>query len=423
MELILYTLRTVAYAIVEPTHILTLVTLGVIFYFKNKKVSAMQKITLGESINSSLELTLSQLSLGIIAGAIGSVILSSLGIVFDKNSGIEFIFLLSIILLFIKKRYICFSYSGAILGALSIIFNLASKLTNTESYLNINILALMTFVGVMHLIEGILIMIDGSRGAIPVFSNKDNKIVGGYAYNRYWAMPVAILISMGLIAGSGDMTVAIETPNWWPLINRKETLAILNTAMIASIPFYGVLSYSSISFTKDKIKKPLYSGIGVLLYGISLMIVSQLAVFGLIGQIIVVIYAPLAHELMIKIQNKMEAKGEYLYITDEEGITVLEISKYSAIFRGGLRRGDKVLQLNNSKPNSEIEILKMLRSNIDKFTLKVKKISGEIVDLTIIPEKNSLGVLFVPSIVEESKKIEINKDDFKKVLEEMKRKH
>lgn len=423
MEVILYTLRMVAYAIVEPTHILMLIILGVLFYFKNKKISVMQKITLGESINSSLELTLSQLSLGIIAGAIGSVILSSLGIVFSENSGIEFIFLLSILLLFIKKRYICFSYSGAVLGALSLIFNILSNVTNTESYLNINILSLMTFVGVMHLIEGILIMIDGSRGAIPVFSNKDNKIVGGYAYNRYWALPVAILIAMGTISGSVDMTIAIETPNWWPLINKKETLVMLSTAIIACIPFYGVLSYSSVSFTKDKIKKPLYSGIGVLLYGVSLMAISQLAYFGLIGQIIVIIYAPLAHEIMIKIQNNIEAKGKYLYVTDEEGITVLEISKYSAIFKGGLRRGDKVLELNNSKPNSEVEIIKMLRSNVSKFTLKVKKISGEIVDLTIIPEKNSLGVLFVPKMVEESKKIEINKDDFKKVLEEMKRKH
>lgn len=423
MELILYTLRMVAYAIVEPTHLFMLIILGILFYLKNKKIAVMQKITLGESINSSLELTLSQLSLGIIAGAIGSVILSSLGIVFSENSGIEFIFLLSILLLFIKKRYICFSYSGAVLGALSIIFNLISNVTNTESYLNINILALMTFVGVMHIIEGILIMIDGSRGAIPVFSNKGNKIVGGYAYNRYWALPVAILMAMGTIVGSGDMTVSMETPNWWPLINKKETLLILSTTIIASIPFYGLLSYSAISFTKDKIKKPLYSGVGVLLYGISLMVISQLASFGLIGQIIVVIYAPLAHEIMIKIQNNIESKGKYLYVTDEEGFTVLEISKYSAIFKGGLRRGDKVLELNNSKLKSEIEIIKMLRSNVSKFTLKVKKISGEIVDLTIIPEKNSLGVLFVPKMVEESKKIEINKEDFKKVLEEMKRKH
>lgn len=35
MELILYTLRTVAYAIIEPMHILMLVVLGIMFYLKN----------------------------------------------------------------------------------------------------------------------------------------------------------------------------------------------------------------------------------------------------------------------------------------------------------------------------------------------------------------------------------------------------
>ena len=120
MELILYTLRTVAYAIVEPMHIFMLVILGVMFYSKNKRISIMQKMTIGETINSPLELTLSQIALGIIAGAIVSVMLSVLGIIFNENSGIEIMFMISILMIFIKKRFICFSYSGAILGAMSI---------------------------------------------------------------------------------------------------------------------------------------------------------------------------------------------------------------------------------------------------------------------------------------------------------------
>ena len=175
MELILYTLRTVAYAIVEPMHIFMLVVLGIMFYTKNKRISIMQKITIGEMINSPLELTLSQISLGIIAGAIVSVILSMLGIIFNENSGIEAMFMISILLLFIKKRFICFSYSGAVLGAISILSSSLASVTNTSSYINVNILELMTFVGIMHMLEGILVMFDGGRGAIPVFSNRDEK--------------------------------------------------------------------------------------------------------------------------------------------------------------------------------------------------------------------------------------------------------
>ena len=35
----------------------------------------------------------------------------------------------------------------------------------------------MTFVGVIYIIEGILIIVDGNRGAIPVFTSKEGKII------------------------------------------------------------------------------------------------------------------------------------------------------------------------------------------------------------------------------------------------------
>ena len=161
MELIEYILRTVAYAMVNPTQVIILIALGVMFYKKNKKISMIQRLTLGESINSPLELTLSQISLGIIAGAIGSLIIGFLGVMFSENSGIEFIFIVSIMMIFVRKRFTCFSYSGAILGLVSIILNLLAEKTGTEAYLNINIMQLMTFVGVMHIIEGVLVSFDG----------------------------------------------------------------------------------------------------------------------------------------------------------------------------------------------------------------------------------------------------------------------
>lgn len=421
MELILYTLRTVAYAIIEPMYIFMLVVLGIMFYLKNKRITIMQKMTIGESINSPLELTLSQISLGIIGGIIVSLMMSSLGIIFNENSGIEIMFMISILLLFVKKRFICFSYSGAVLGAISILAGILANITNTESYININILTLMTFVGLMHVVEGVLVIFDGSRGAIPVFSNKENKIVGGFAYNRYWALPVAIFIAFsGNI--SSVATSAIETPNWWPIINRAETLLILGTAIIGAIPLYGVIGYNSVSFTKEKIKKPIYSGIGILIYGILLTIIAQVAQFGIIGQIITIVFAPLGHEIMIKIQKKTEDSGKYIYVTDDEGVSVLEVSPTSPAYEAGVRRGDKIVEINNIKTVSEVEIFKIVRDSIQEVSLKIRKISGEIVDLTIIPKNKKLGLLLVPKMVKVDDALSVDNDDFKKVLEEMKRK-
>ena len=380
----------------------------------------MQKLTLGESINSPLELTLSQISLGIIAGAVASIILSLLGVMFHENSGIEFIFLISIVLLFFKKKYMCFSYSGSILGAISVLANIFADITNTEVYLNIDILSLMTFVGVMHIIEGFLVMVDGSRGAIPVFTNKDNKIIGGFAYNRFWALPVALLI---IFSGDSASTITsvIETPNWWPILNNKETFLILATTIISAIPFYGVLAYNSITFTKKKKEKAVYSGVGILIYGLILSIVSQLANYGIIGQIIVIIFAPIGHEFMLRVQEKLEKRGKYIYYTDDSGVSVLEVSPYSYFYRDGIRRGDRIIEVNNEKAQSEMDVIMLIKKGFKELSIKVKRISGEIVDLKIIPEKNRLGILLVPRMVQENKMYKVEENNFKKVLEEMKR--
>ena len=105
MDLIVHSLKSIATAIIEPMHLIMLVIFGVIFYFKNVRIVSIQKMTLGEGINTPLELTLSQIILGILAGAIGSIILSVLGVTFSENSGVEFILMISILSLFYKKKY------------------------------------------------------------------------------------------------------------------------------------------------------------------------------------------------------------------------------------------------------------------------------------------------------------------------------
>lgn len=420
MELIMYSLRTVSYAIIEPTYLFLLIALGLVFYFKNKKISVMQRMTIGEVINSPLELTLSQIALGIIAGTIISIVLSILGVVFNENSGIEIMFIISIFLIFIKKRYICFAYSGAVLGLISIISNLIANYTEYQSYINVNIVSLMVFVGVMHIAEGILVIFDGSRGAVPVFTNKENKIIGGFAYNRYWAMPVALFIV--ITSSFSSATTDIATPNWWPIINRSENLALLASAIIASIPLYGVVGFRTVSFTKEKNIKPIYSGISILIFGVLLTIISQLALLGLVGQIIVVIFAPIGHEIMLKIQNKIENNGKYIYVSDDEGVSVLEVAPNSPAYESGIRRGDKILEINNEKIISEVDIFNTVRSTFTEINFKIRKISGEIVDLSVLPKKKRIGMLVVPKTVKKEDTIKIDNDNFKKILEEMKRK-
>ncbi|MDP4091714.1 MAG: signal protein PDZ, partial [Bacillota bacterium] len=310
MDLAIYTLRAAASAIVDPTIAPTLIILALILYFQNRKTAMMQKIIVGESLNSPLELTVSQIVLGIFGGVLASILLSYFGVLFDENSGIYFIFMISIILMMFKPRFICFSYSGAIIGALSLIVNDAAVYITGRPLMNgalrIDITALMTLVGILHVVEGILVYIDGHRGAIPVFTSSEGRIMGGFAFKRFWPIPVVLLLLTAINQGgiSAD-TTPLNSPGWWPLINSPYALSMINVA-IAAAPFFAVLGHNSITFTRNKREKARSSGLGILLYGIVLTGVAQLGAYNIFLKIFVLLFAPLAHEYMLRLQSYRE---------------------------------------------------------------------------------------------------------------------
>ena len=420
MDLIVNVLRAVSSAIIEPIHLIMLIILGVIFYTRNLRVVKMQKMTIGEKLNSPLELTLSQIVLGVIAGAIGSIILSLLGVTFGENSGIEFMFMASILLLFYRKRFICFAYSGPIVGLLSLLGIAISKFYGIEPIINVSILSIITFVGILHIIEGLLVVVDGSRGAIPVFTKKDGRIIGGFSLNRYWALPICILIMFsGQIYGN---EITLTAPLWWSDVNRELSVSILATALIACIPFYGVLGYSDVTFTKEKNKKALWSGIYIIIYGLSVVLVAQLANIGLPGQIVALAYTPLAHEFLLKYKKKTEEKGEYLYVSDDEGIAILEVAPTSPAFEAGIRRGDKILAINGEPIDSEGDVFKVVRDNIFKIPIKIKTSSGEVTEFFVQPRNKRLGMLLVPKMVRNEDVVGVDGKEFKKILEDLRNK-
>ena len=421
MDLIIHSLTSVAKAVIEPLHLVMLLVFGIIFYFKNVKIVSIQKMTLGEGLNTPLELTLSQIVLGILAGAIGSIILSVLGVTFSENSGIEFIFMISILSLFYKKKYISYAYSAAILGAIGIALKFISNITDMKLFLNIDILSLMTFVGVIYILEGILIIFDGSRGAIPVFTKKDDKIVGGFSFNRYWPIPVAILMVFNNSI-AGEDSIYSNITSWWPIINNKSIVPLLATVMIASIPLYGIMGYSNVTFTQENKTKSLRCGIAILIYGISVSLVGQLAGINILGQIIAIIYELLAFEVIMRYEYRIEKKGQSLYVSDDEGIMVLEVTPNSPAYEVGIKRGDKIIEINGQNIKSEGDIFKAARESILKIPIKVKNNSGQVLEYVVQPRNKRLGLLLVPKMVKIEDMMEIKPDDLKNIISELKNK-
>ncbi|MBW9149256.1 PDZ domain-containing protein [Clostridium sp. CM028] len=427
MEIAIHTLRAVAFAIVDPSNSFILIIIAIIFYNKNKKTAAMQKMIMGESLDSPFELTISQIVIGIFAGAVASLLFTFSGLVFDENSNIYLLFMVSLFFMAVKPRYISFSYSGAVLGIMSLVFKYASSTLHMPqlNIINIDILTLMTLVGILHIIEGILVMIDGSRGAIPVFTNRDQKIIGGFALKRYWALPIALLILLS--ASSSELAVGqnFMMTEWKGLIKGDIVNRIVKNSVIASMALYGVIGYSSITFTKLKKRKALTSGALVLTYGIALTAVSQLPVLGSVFQIFILIFAAILHEAMLRLEKYMELTLKPKFMSSEEGIMVLEVAPKSPAFEMGIQSGDLIVQMNKSKIENEEELINIVKGKFNSINLKIKKPSGELKDTSYssMAGDKRLGVVIVPrELPKDTAIVKVDNETFKDVMNKMRNK-
>lgn len=436
MDILIYTLRSVAYAITDPELVLILIILAFILHSQNRKTVAMQKMIIGEGMNSPLELTISQIVIGIFAGAIGSIILSYLGVAFSENSAIYLIFLISIFFMLWNPKFICFAYSGALLGAISLILDIIAKsyagtniniAGNTIDIANINVLniditSLMTMVAVLHLVEGILVMADGDRGALPVFTNRDNKIIGGFALKRYWALPIALFFIVSK-TGSTGLTEQVATPNWWPLLKGTSPISLIKDAALGLFAFYGVIGYNSITFTRNKKEKTFVSGTVLIIYSIALFLLAQISVYGIFYKALVLIFAPLAHELMLYYTRYLEVSGKPKYVSTDEGIMVLEVAPSSPAEEMGIRSGDLLIDVNGRKIENEQDILNASKEGSNFISFKLKNAKKEIkeIEYNKLNSNKRLGIVFVPkNIPTDSTIVKLEESKFRDILNKMK---
>lgn len=428
MNLIMHILWNISETLVTSSAIIILLAMFFYLYSKNKKTVVMQRMILGGSVNSSIELTLSQIVLGIIGGAIASILLGTIGVVFDENSGIIFLFYISLVLMMINPRYICFSYSGALLGLVSIVIRILNSVGigfNGQEFLTVDVMYIMMFVGILHIIEGFLVMIDGDRGAIPVFTEKNGKILGGYSFRRYWVLPISIITIIGVNEVKfWNSDILTEIPKWWPIIKFSSSMVLPATLGLVLLNFFGVIGYSSLTFTRSKREKAIVSGIHILSFGVILTLVSQISRFGIIGEAIVIVFAPISHEIMLKIQVIEEKRRTPKYISDEKGLVILEVAEDSKFNEFGIDIGSKIITVNDQNVDSELEMYSIIKENLYNAIFNIIDSKGNIKQIKFRHKKNSrLGIVVVPKHVEKKDAIEIDDSSFKEVLDKIKEKH
>ncbi|MBU5313922.1 PDZ domain-containing protein [Tissierella carlieri] len=318
-----------------------------IIYFQYLKIGKIEKENLGYKRSALLKLFISTI-FGMFGGIITTVVFLYLGVVVIPKD-FMYILIVAIILSLINPRYMCFSYGGSIVALCSLIIG----------YPKIQISQVMSVVAVLHIVESILILLDGWRSRLPVFFETKSEIVGGFNMNRFWPIPFVIFIGDGLI-------------------HPITLMAILS---------YG--DYSISSYPRQKVVK---TSVVLFLYSIILLYLSKT----IENPFIPPLFALLGHEYII-LQNKMIENNKIpIFTSFDKGVKVLEVLPNTVAHKLGIKTGDIVLKINGAEINSNKDLEDLMNIKINKLRIEFFNMKSGLSIKRYYGKRKSLGLIIVP---------------------------
>lgn len=369
------------------------IVIGITYYMYGKS-SYLEMRMLGHKISQWEKIKNSVLA-GLMAGIIGSSVSVFLGITIEQyssqsgymSSGILYLWVIALLLSLINVRYLCFSYAGGIVALMNLLFG----------FPNINPVGIMALVGILHLVESMLIWLDGYSDAVPAFlKRKDGSVVGGYIMNRVWPLPMMILFAIMVTGSIGE---SVPMPDWWPIIRQPGLDLNMDDLMYVLQPIPVLLGYGDIAITKTPDRRCRDSALRLFIYSLILILLSAIASKLHFFAYIAAVFAPLAHEMLILHGQREEEEGKAFFDAPERGLKILYCRKGFPGIKMKLEPGDIILGINNIRIDKEEDLSDFLKTNPSYIWLDIVKANGE---KKIVEYKDyekgisSLGLLIVP---------------------------
>lgn len=285
---------------------------------------------------------------GILGGIITTVAFIYLGVVAIPKDFL-YILVIAIILSIFNPRYMCFSYGGSIVSLMSLLFG----------HPRIQVTQVMSIVAVLHIVESILILLDGNSGQSPTYLDLNGEIVGGYNMNRFWPIPFVIFIGDGLIQ---------------------------------PITLMAILNYGDFSITSHPRRKVVKTSLILFTYSLILLYISKTVKNAFLPPI----FALVGHEIII-LQNKLiEEKKTPIFPLPNRGVRVLGMLPNSIAKKIGVRKGDIILKINGVEINNKRDIDDIMRVQASSWKLELFNIKVGLCRKEYYGKKKNLGLVIVP---------------------------
>ncbi len=336
---------------------------------------------------------------GLVGGYIVSLITLFFGIVVDVDS-FMYLWYIALILALVNPRYLCFSYAAGIISVISLIFKRPA----------VDISGILVIVAILHLVESLLIFLDGFRGAIPVVIERRKKegifsTSGAYLMQRFWAIPM-VIIAYNYQTTAQVVKIDLFEPSWWPLFKPQN---LLPNAMLLMTPIVAALGYGDLA-VEDEPAVISKKSAGILsIFSIVLFILSALSYKVYVFKWVAALFAPIAHESIILYQQKKQKEGDSIFEAEENKVKVLYVEENSVAAKMGIKPGDTIMSINGLQVQKEEDIERIFTDTQIYMWVKAVDKRGKIKELYYQDYENgvkNLGIIVITKNVSANYQLE-----------------
>nr|WP_145404377.1 PDZ domain-containing protein [Paenibacillus xylanexedens] len=371
--------------LIQPFYYIAIVLIALMYHRQLLQERKLFLVRMQSSITQTIRAVLG----GIVIGAAVSIVFLFLGAHLTLGSLIS-IWVAALVLALIRIRYLCFAYAVGALGILQFAFNIASGWQPSgmlgqavETVRGLDMPALLVLAALLHIGEAAFARMQGVSMASPfLMEGKRGKLVGGYQMQLFWALPLLILVPTN---GGG---AALP---WTPLFQAGQGYTLI------ALPVLLGLSDNTQSMLPGR--KMRLTAKRLLLYSMTLLVFSLLAVWWPPLTVVAALVAFAGHELLVWYSALEEQHLSPAFVHPQHGLKVLSVIPNSPAAELGIEAGETLYKVNGMLVHSPEELHRALRMNSAFCKLEVRNHQGEskFMQRAIYEgEHHQLGVVMAP---------------------------
>ncbi|HEY8342482.1 MAG TPA: PDZ domain-containing protein [Calditerricola sp.] len=372
-------------------HPATFVFLALLAVFYARQV-ALERRLFFVRLHSVWRETLQSALLGIGGGVAASALLVGLGVVVHPQTLVA-VWVVAVVLAFLRFRYLCLAYAGGLVGFAAALAQLVpgvfavSPLAPLGRFLlQVDVPSLAALVAILHLVESALVFLHGGQGGTPLFlRSRRGKLVGGYAVQRLWLLPLLVVVPAA--GGSG-----VSGPAWWPAFGSGAA-----GWTVAGLP--ALIGYSDLALTRTAREKARHAAGWLLAYSLILLGLAGWARAWLPAALLASAFAAVGHEALIRFGRWQERGRLPLFQHDAQGLRVLAVLPGSPAEAMGIVPGDRLRRVNGMEVRSRLDLHAALSRNRAHCRLEIVDRNGEVrlaQRAVYATDHHQLGILLAP---------------------------